>query len=111
MTRSPLPAAIAGLTLLLCAGASLAQAPAPATAPAGEKQVDRKIERIRVDETGTRIDELRVGGETQTITVSPKGSMPAYEVLPATANRAPSAGERNSASGSGGTRVWKIFGF
>ena len=70
-----------------------------------------KIERIRVEDSGSRIDELRVGGETQSITVSPKGNMPAYDVLPASANRAPSGGERNSASGSGGTRVWKILGF
>ena len=99
------------LTLLLLCLAGACQAQSAAPVAAGDKPVDRKIERIRVEDGGSRIDEVRVGGETQSITVSPKGSMPAYEVLPPTANRAPSAGERNSASGSGGTRVWKILGF
>ena len=107
MTKSPLSASAVALLSLCMAGACLAQSPAPEAGQA----VEKKIERIRVEDSGSRIDELRVGGETQSITVSPKGGMPAYEVLPATANRAPSAGERNSASGSGGTRVWKIFGF
>ena len=43
-----------------------------------------------------RIDELRVGGETQSIVVSPKGGMPAYEVIPETANRDLVRGERGS---------------
>lgn len=107
MTKSPLSASALALLSLCTAGACLAQSPAPAA----EQAVEKKIERIRVEDSGSRIDELRVGGETQSITVSPKGGMPAYEVLPASANRAPSAGDRNSASGSGGTRVWKIFGF
>jgi hypothetical protein len=100
MTQSPLYASAVALLSLCMAGACLAQSPVPAA----EQPVERKIERIR-------IDELRVGGETQSITVSPKGGMPVYEVLPASANRAPSAGERGSASGSGGTRVWKVLGF
>ena len=111
MTQSPLSAPAVALLTLCMAGACLAQSPAPAPAPAADQAVDRKIERIRIEDSGSRIDELRFGGETQSITVSPKGGMPAYEVLPASANRPPSAGERNSASGSGGTRVWKIFGF
>lgn len=107
MTKSPLSAPAVVLLSLCMAGACLAQSPAPEA----RQPVEKKIERIRVEDSGSRIDELRVGGETQSITVSPKGGMPAYEVLPASANRAPSAGERNSGSGSGGTRVWKILGF
>jgi len=107
MRKSLLSIAATALPLLCTAGFCLAQAPAPSNDP----QVDRKIERIRVEDSGSRIDEVRVGGETQSITVSPKGGMPAYDILPPSANRAPSGGERNSASGSGGTRVWKILGF
>ena len=92
------------LLCLLAPGVSTAQA------PAAEKRLEQRIEHIRVEDGGSRIDEVRVGGETQSITVSPKGSMPSYDVLPASANRVPSAGERNSASASGGTRVWKILG-
>ena len=86
------------------------QAAKPA-ATAQEGASDIRIERIRVEDSGVRIDELRVRGETQSITVTPKGNLPAYEVEPASANRSPSAGERGSASAGGGTRVWKIFGF
>ena len=113
MTKSRFSLSFVVIMFLCATGASLAQAPAPAQAPATatDKPVEKKIERIRVEDSGSRIDELRVGGETQSITVSPKGNMPAYDVLPASANRAPSGGERNSASGSGGTRVWKILGF
>ena len=107
MIQSPLYASAVALLSLCMAGACLAQSPVPAA----EQPVERKIERIRIEDSGSRIDELRVGGETQSITVSPKGGMPVYEVLPASANRAPSAGERGSASGSGGTRVWKVLGF
>ena len=87
---------------------STATSPQPTTTAAPAS--DMRIERIRVEDGGGRIDELRVRGETQSITVTPKGGLPAYEVAPASANRAPSAGERGSASG-GGARVWKVFGF
>ena len=102
---------------LSATGTVLAQTTPASTKPdaAGaaleERRGDQRIERIRIDEAGSRIEELRVGGETRSITVSPKGNMPPYEVIPASANRAPSSGERNSNSASGGTRVWKIFGF
>ena len=56
--------------------------------------IEKRTERIRVEDADTRIDELRVGGETQAITVQPKSSMPAYQVAPKT-----------------GERSWKILGF
>ena len=92
-------------------GSSMAPAGAPGAAAITGSRTEQRIEHIRVEDSSARIDELRVGGETQSITVAPKGSMPPYEVIPASANRAPSAGERNSSSASGGTRVWKILGF
>ena len=109
------------LVLPACLGAMLpawAQTPAPdnkvpataAAAPA-QRQTDRRIEHIHIEDAGSRIDELRVGGETQAITVQPKGGMPAYEVVPATGNRSPATAERGSSGASGGTRVWKILGF
>ena len=110
---------------LLAAGPGTAQtnaavpvqvAPAPASiplvlAPSAKGPTDKRIEHIHIEDAGSRIDELRVGGETQTITVSPKGGMPAYEVEPNTGNRSPATTERGSAGASGGTRVWKILGF
>ncbi len=96
----PLLAAGCLLALVLALPAT-AQTPAaadPAAGPVGPAvQPDRNnqaIERIRVEDKGTRIDELRVGGQTQSISVQPKNDMPAYEVRPADAHGSPSGGQR-----------------
>lgn len=96
------PLLAAGL-LLTTALPVLAQAPAnrpdaPAVQPGRQNQT---IERLRTEDAGTRIDELRVGGQTQSITVQPKNDMPAYEVRPADA-------QGNS---SPGMRVWNFLKF
>lgn len=94
-------------------GMSLAQTP-PAensTANAAQQRPDQRIERIRIEDAGSRIDELRVGGETQSIVVSPKGGMPAYDVVPDPGNHNLTRGERGSTGTTGGTRVWKVLGF
>ena len=85
--------------LLAAAGAALAQAqPVPGRAePAAgtvAAPVEARSERIRIEDAGSRIDELRVGGETRSITVQPKGGMPAYQVQP-----------------SSGERRWKVLAF
>ena len=92
------------LTLsLFCVSICLAQAPAPAktasdqqkvSAPSATGAVEKRTERIHIEDAGAKIDELRVGGETKTINVQPKGGMPAYQVQPAS-----------------GERSWKILGF
>jgi hypothetical protein len=56
--------------------------------------IEQRTERIHVEDSGARIDELRVGGETKTIDVQPKGGMPAYQIEPVS-----------------GERTWKILGF
>lgn len=76
-----------------------AQAPGSSERPltatsASPNTVERRIERIQIEDGGARIDELRVGGETKSITVQPKGGMPGYDVQPLT-----------------GARSWKILGF
>ncbi|WP_157979469.1 hypothetical protein [Rhodoferax ferrireducens] len=92
------------LTLALsCTSFCWAQAPAPAQAAspppkssvsAQRDPVEKRTERIHLEDKGSRIDELRVGGETKSIDVQPKGGMPAYQVQPAS-----------------GERSWKILGF
>ena len=71
-----------------------------------EQQADKhnqRIERIRVEDGGSRVDELRVGGETKNITVQPKvGNLPAYEVQPE---------NREGSDGTNGRRVWKALQF
>ena len=71
--------------------AGVAAQPASAQPAASTNQL---IERIHVEGGATQIDEVRVGGVTRSITVQPKGGLPAYDVQPAT-----------------GTRVWKVLGF
>ena len=92
----------ATLVFTLClaaAGATWAQpaAPLPAANPAGKQpatQLEQRAERIHVEDAGSRIDELRVGGETKSIVVQPKGGMPAYQIQPVS-----------------GERSWKIANF
>jgi len=94
------------------AGTSSAQTPPADNAQAATSQrPEQRIERIRTEDAGSRIDELRVGGETQSIVVSPKGGMPAYDVVPDRGNSSLTRGERGSTGNTGGTRVWKVLGF
>ncbi len=91
--------------------ASAAQAPAVVTARAGSTRPEQTIERIRTEDAATRIDEVRVGGETQSITVQPKtgSNTPAYAVKPPDSARghapSPSNGDTN------GSRVWNVLQF
>lgn len=104
----PFAFAPARLLLLCCgltAGLASAQQGAPATQPPAGKAPEQTIERIRHEDKGARIDELRVGGETKTITVSPKGQAPAYEVAPESNNRNPAGSD---GQGEGKTR-WNIL--
>jgi hypothetical protein len=94
--------------------AAIAQTPAAAAQPASAAApspggTDRTIQRIRNEDAGSRIDELRVGGETQQITVQPKAPVPAYEVKPAEGARgnAPASGSNDT----NGSRVWNVFKF
>ena len=101
-----------GLTLagLMSAQAAWAQALASPPQSAGRPsdpvleagRGNQTIERIRTEDAGSRIDELRVGGQTQSIVVQPKGDMPAYEVRPIDAR---------SSSNQGGARVWNFLRF
>jgi hypothetical protein len=84
-------------------------APASLTADKPASRPDRTIERIRTEDAGSRIDELRVGGETQSITVQPAANVPAYEVRPMGAARGASGAAADNASA--GSRFWNILKF
>jgi hypothetical protein len=79
---------------------SLAWAQAPAIVPEALQVtsnvggIEKRTERLHHEDSGAKIDELRIGGETKTIDVTPKGGMPAYQIQPTT-----------------GARSWKILGF
>ena len=103
-------------------GQAHAQTPAATPAPASAPQLadvpappvrgEKRIEHIVIEDKGNRIEETRYGGETQSITVKPLNSaLPAYEIVPANGARNRPIGERDTASGNSGQRVWKLFGF
>lgn len=98
MHRHVLPFALA--LSVLASGLTWAQAPvtpasASATAkPSHPEPVEQRLERIHVEDKASTIDEVRVGGQTQSIDVQPKNGMPAYQVSP-----------------TDGQRSWKVLGF
>jgi hypothetical protein len=111
----------AAASLLACAPAlaqTAASAPAAAPAPTLEpgtnpasRRPDPAIQRIRTEDAGSRIDEVRVGGETQSITVQPKTNVPAYEVLPSDSTKGGGTGPSKSGAGATGSRVWNVLKF
>ncbi len=126
-TSSLVRYALLALACSAALGAAQAQT-APATAPAAaaapgpdaaataqedknrEGRRNQKIERIHIDDGGAQVDELRYGGQTQSITVTPKGRMPAYEVKPTDSSRTPSQGQGDAGSGTGPT-LWNVLKF
>jgi len=74
-----------------------------------DKRVEQRTERIHLEDQGSTVDELRIGGQTRSITVQPAaGNMPSYEVLPSDGvrNRA-----QNGAESTTGPRVWNVMKF
>lgn len=101
------PAAIA--VLALSAASSFAQEP-PAREPLDPRR-NQRIQRIQVEDAGNRIDEVRVGGETQSITVQPKAGVPAYEIQPTDMARSRPQDNRDGLSSATGRRVWNVLNF
>ena len=74
-----------------------------------EGRRNQRTERIRIEDEGSRVDELRIGGQTQSITVQPKvGNLPEYEVQPSDGVR---NRPRNGAEADTGSRVWNLKKF
>ena len=107
------------LTLVLALGGpfAAAQTPAPAPRPAAstarssepvDGRTQQKIERIRIEDAGSRVDEVRVGGQTQSITVHPRADVPPYEIVPQDGARSQ---RQTDGGGMPGKRVWNVWGF
>lgn len=75
-------------------GSASPRPPATLATPASNSAVEPLVEQIRVEDRSVRIDEVRVGGQTRSIDVQPKGTLPAYQIAPAT-----------------GERSWKVLDF
>jgi len=109
---------MAGIAPLAAVQAQNSQ-PSPQAAPSAQpadpdKQIGRrnqKIERIHIEDRNATVDELRVGGETQNITVTPKNNAPAYQVMP-NDDRSRNQGQSDQSPGESGSRVWwNVFKF
>jgi hypothetical protein len=89
---------------LLLACAAQAQTP-PSAQPPAKAPVEQRTEVITHEDAGSRIDELRVGGQTKRIDVQTKTSVPAYQVQPVDAN-SPADGQ-----GTAGKSSWRVLKF
>jgi len=76
---------------------------------AAAKDGEPRVQHTVIEDDATRIEELKVRGQTQRMTVTPKG-LKSYEILPATQGRdmSDSAGSQRGAAGK---RVWQIITF
>jgi len=101
--------------------ADAASAPARAAAPdapstntieevevgrAGEPNVRRTV----IDDRRARIEELRVRGQLQKVTVAPKGGAPGYEILLGDGTHT-MGDDPGTSRGSAGKRVWNVLRF
>lgn len=120
------PRGIAVALALLAGGAAQAADAAPPPAPTPKavpidatleaSAVDDKaanepiVKRTVIDDKHTHIEELRVRGQLQKVTVAPKDGAPGYEVITDAGSRDLSTGASNS-RGATGQRVWNLFHF
>ncbi len=73
----------------------------------GPGTADAAVQRLVSEDDHVRIDELRVRGLTQRLTVQNKdSSVPGYDILQATPGQDPSKGHD-----AGGQRVWQLLSF
>jgi len=87
---------------------------ASASAPGAEGERSRAGEpNVRytvIDDGRARIEELRVRGQLQKVTVAPKGNAPGYEVLLGDGVHTV-AEDPGTSRGSAGKRVWNVLRF
>lgn len=112
------------LPLVLACTAAVAQTSGQTgaqSAPAGREllqnpeqdksRTNQKIERITHEDGGSRIEELRVGGQTQSITVQPKANVPEYGISSTDLARSRPADHRDGMSSATGQRFWNLLKF
>jgi hypothetical protein len=72
---------------------------------------ESKVQNIVIEDKGSKIEELRVRGQTQRIVVTPKvGTSKRYEIIPADGSREMFDGA-NTSRGAAGKRVWNVLDF
>lgn len=125
MQRRASLAFVACVAALASLAARAADAPAPAPAPAPDHAASAPlaeesegphpaggepvVKRTVIDDGQTHIEELRVRGNLQKVTVVPKRA-PGYEVLTGSGWHQ-TADDPATSSGSAGKRVWNVLRF
>ena len=95
----------------VCAQTAAPSAPLVQDSPPLEARKNQRVERIHIEDAGVQIDEVRYGGQTQSITVQPKANVPEYEIQPTDLARSRPADHRGGMSSATGQRVWNVFRF
>ncbi|WP_439115004.1 hypothetical protein [Hydrogenophaga sp.] len=98
------------LPTLCLAVSAAAQTPAPAPDAPAPLPLTPRVERITHEDALSRIDELRVGGQTQRIDVQPKNGAPAYQIQPGQGQPA-GLDSATQPTGSAGRSSWRILSF
>ena len=100
---------------LLCAPVQAQTPPAgplPENAPpAARDRAEPNVQRSVVEDEGSKIEELKVRGNTTRISVTPKvGNLIGYEIITEDGSRDVSDGLTGS-RGAAGKRVWRVLSF
>lgn len=107
-TLAPGPAPAGAATSV--APTALPVLPPPEQAGNAPGRAPQRVERIRLEDASNRIEEVRYGGDTQRISVAPKGIAPEYEIPPANAARG-SVAQREGLGSPPSQRVWNLLRF
>ena len=102
------PSRLASLSLLggalaLASLSAAAQAPAPEVA--GSTVIEQKTEHINHHDRGSRIEEVRIGGQTRSIVVDTNSQIPGYQVQPI------DPGQSIQDKGAAGKSSWRVIKF
>ncbi len=104
-------AALATALVVWSVGPAALAAPPADDPPPPARSAEPNVQRTVTEDEGSRIDELKVRGNTTRITVKPKvGTTKGYEILTDDGSRDLSDGLTGS-RGAAGKRVWNVLSF
>jgi hypothetical protein len=96
----------------LVGAASAAQAQtAPTAAASSAPALEARAERITVEDGGSRIEELRVSGQTRRIEVQSKTGVPGYQVQPLQEQAPGTTGGAGTGTAGQGKSSWRVLKF
>lgn len=100
------------LALSLCVSAAAHAADAvPAIKPGWTVLTEPEVRQTVIEDDSTRIEEIRVRGQTQKVTIQPKnGVAPSYEIIVGNGSHELSPGA-GSTRGAIGKSVWRVLDF